>query len=189
MNQRRSVTALVLLPFLLALLTATAHGAAQVATEHATVTLLAERPRVAPGQTLWLGLHFELVPHWHVYWRNPGASGTAPVIRWTLPDGWDAGDIHWPVPKRIRVGPLTNYGYEDSVTFLVPVRVPESPLPAGPLTDRRGGRLAGMPCRVHPRNRALPSGDQSPRCRSESPKRRPIPPACSPRPGRNGPSR
>ena len=126
--------AVLLLTCLLALESGAAQGTAAVSTEHAMVTLLAERPQVAPGQTLWLGLHFELVPHWHVYWRNPGASGTAPVIRWTLPDGWDAGDIHWPVPKRIRLGPLTNYSYEDSVTFLVPVRVPESPLPAGPLT-------------------------------------------------------
>ena len=133
MNQRRSVTALVLLPFFLALLASTAHGAAQVATEHATVTLMSERPEVVPGQTAWLGLRFELIPQWHVYWRNPGASGSAPVIRWTLPAGWEAGDIHWPVPKRLRVGPLTNYGYEDTVTFLVPVQIPENPLPTGPL--------------------------------------------------------
>lgn len=133
MNQRRSVTVLILLPFLLALLAATAHASAQVTTEHATVTLVSERPEVNPGQTLWLGLHFELIPHWHVYWRNPGASGSAPVIRWTLPTGWAAGAIHWPVPKRIRVGPLTNYGYEDRVTFLVPVQLPETPLPTGPL--------------------------------------------------------
>jgi hypothetical protein len=50
------------------------------------------------------------------------ALGAAPVIRWTLPAGWAAGDLHWPVPQRIRVGPLTNYGYEDTVTLLVPVQ-------------------------------------------------------------------
>jgi len=128
------VKAVLLLAFLLALKAGAAEDTAAVATEHAKVTLLAEPAQAAPGQTLWLGLHFELIPHWHVYWRNPGASGTAPVIRWTLPDGWAAGDIRWPVPKRIRVGPLTNYGYEDNVTFLVPVQVPEGALPAGPLT-------------------------------------------------------
>ena len=122
------------LAWFLALAAPPAHGAATVSTAHATVTLLSEQPQATPGQTLWLGLRFELIPHWHVYWRNPGASGAAPVIRWTLPAGWTAGDLHWPVPQRIRVGPLTNYGYEEAVTLLAPVRVPEGPLPAGPLT-------------------------------------------------------
>ena len=120
-------TTRLLLSLLLALVmahaAAPAWGAAEVTTDHATVTLLAEAPP-APGGTLWLGLHFRLAAHWHVYWKNPGASGTAPVIRWDLPAGWQAGDIRWPVPQRIRVGPLTNYGYEDEVLFMVPVTVP-----------------------------------------------------------------
>lgn len=40
-----------------------AHGAATVITPRTTVTLLSESLTVAPGQTLWLGLHFELRPH------------------------------------------------------------------------------------------------------------------------------
>ena len=38
------------------------------------------------------------------------------------------------MPKRIRVGPLTNYGYEDSAILLVAVEVPPGPLPVGPQT-------------------------------------------------------
>ena len=133
MKNRLLQVVLLLLSCLSAPTWTLADGADRVTTEHATVTLMSERPRAAPGQTLWVGLHFELIPHWHVYWRNPGASGTAPELRWTLPAGWEAGEIHWPVPKRIRVGPLTNYGYADSVSFLVPVRVPDGPLAAGPL--------------------------------------------------------
>jgi len=134
MNMAPLLTTVLLLPWLLTQAWAEPPAAAVVSTEHATLTLVSEEPQAWPGQTLWLGLHFELIPHWHVYWRNPGASGAAPSIRWLLPDGWHAGDIRWPVPKRIRVGALTNYGYEDKVTFLVPVRVPEGPLPKGPLT-------------------------------------------------------
>ena len=119
--------------WLLASATLPVYGAATVSTPHATVTLLSEQPQVTPGQTLWLGLRFDLIPHWHVYWRNPGASGAAPVIRWTLPDGWIAGDIHWPVPKRIPAGPLTNYGYENTVILLVPVQIPAGSLPNNPL--------------------------------------------------------
>jgi len=109
------------------------HAAPSITTEHATVTLLSEQSGADSGGNLWVALHFELIPHWHVYWRNPGASGTAPVIRWILPEGWEAGQIRWPVPKRIRVGPLTNYGYEERVTFMVPLRAPEGPPPQGPL--------------------------------------------------------
>jgi len=134
MHKKLCLTALLLLFFFFAPVLTPAYGAAVVSTEHATVTLLSEQPQAAPGQTLWLGLRFELIPHWHVYWRNPGASGTAPVIRWTLPGGWTAGGIHWPVPKRIRFGPLTNYGYEDTATLLVPVQVPTGPLATGRLT-------------------------------------------------------
>jgi thiol:disulfide interchange protein DsbD len=105
-----------------------------VSTEHATVTLLSEQVEPVPGQTQWLALRFELIPHWHIYWRNPGASGSAPSIHWTLPEGWEIGEIHWPVPKRIRVGPLTNYGYEDNVMFLVPVVLPPGALQKGPQT-------------------------------------------------------
>lgn len=93
-------------------------------TEHVRLGLVPGSDAAVPGTTLWLGLRFDLIPHWHVYWRNPGDSGEAPRIHWQLPGGWRAGDIQWPTPKRIPVGPLVNYGYEDSVTLLVPVAVP-----------------------------------------------------------------
>lgn len=134
MRPKLLLTTFLLLALLFAPAWTPAYGAVAISTNHATVTLLSEQAQVTPGQTLWLGLRFELIPHWHVYWRNPGASGAAPTIDWNLPNGWQAGDIRWPTPKRIRVGPLTNYGYEDTVTFLIPVQIPTGPLPAGPLT-------------------------------------------------------
>jgi thiol:disulfide interchange protein/DsbC/DsbD-like thiol-disulfide interchange protein len=132
MKKRLFLNVVLLLSCCFAPGTLLAKGTAVVSTEHATVTLLSEQVKPVPDQTLWLALRFELIPHWHIYWRNPGASGSAPVIRWTLPAGWEAGAVQWPVPKRIRVGPLTNYGYEDSVILLVPVEVPPGPLQAGP---------------------------------------------------------
>ena len=130
MTRWRFPGAVILLSCLFAPGVLLAKGTAVVATEHATVTLLSEQPLITAGQTLWLGLRFQLIPHWHIYWRNPGASGTAPVIRWTLPAGWEPGEPHWPVPGRIRVGPLINYGYENDVILLVPVKVTGKALPA-----------------------------------------------------------
>lgn len=128
MKKWHLLKAALLLGFILAPPASLAFESAVVSTEHVTVTLVSEQSNIEPGQTFWIGLHFELIPHWHIYWRNPGASGSAPVIRWTLPEGWEVGEVHWPVPKRIRVGPLSNYGYEDGVVLLVPVQVPPSPL-------------------------------------------------------------
>ena len=134
MKKSAFLKAVLLLTCLFAPGTLLANGTAVVSTEHATVTLLSEQVKAAPDQPLWLALRFELIPHWHIYWRNPGASGSAPVIRWTLPEGWEIGEVHWPVPKRIQVGPLTNYGYEENVTLLVPVELPPDALRTGPQT-------------------------------------------------------
>lgn len=101
----------------------TCWGSDSLRTPHVELHLEADG-HAAPGDVVWAGLRFELAPHWHVYWRNPGDSGEPPRARWQLPDGWQAGAIHWPVPQRIPVGPLVNYGYEHRVTLLVPLSVP-----------------------------------------------------------------
>jgi thiol:disulfide interchange protein DsbD len=80
-----------------------------------------------------MGLRFELIPHWHIYWRNPVDSSEAPRIDRQLPGGWEAGDIHWPTPQRIPVGPLVNFGYADSVTLLVPIAVPPEQMAGVPV--------------------------------------------------------
>jgi thiol:disulfide interchange protein DsbD len=120
-----------------------AHAGDTVRTPHAEVRLLSETPAAVPGGTLWLGIRFDLAPHWHVYWRNPGDSGEPPRADWQLPPGWQAGEIQWPVPERIPVGPLVNYGYEDSVLLLVPVEVGRDA--SG--TARIGADLSWLVCR------------------------------------------
>src|SRR6185503_19125861 len=62
---------------------------------------------------------------WHVYWRNPGDSGEAPRIVWRLPPEFHAGDIAWPAPTRIPVGPLANYGYDGEVLLATTLAVPK----------------------------------------------------------------
>ena len=57
---------------------------------------------------------------WHVYWRNPGDSGLATALNWTLPPGVTAGELQWPYPHRSQLGDIVNYGY-DKVRFPVPL--------------------------------------------------------------------
>ena len=70
---------------------------------------------------VWSGIYFELEPGWHVYWINPGDSGEPPSVKWTLPAGITAEQMLFPIPKRLPLGPLMDYGYEGKVAF--PIRL------------------------------------------------------------------
>jgi DsbC/DsbD-like thiol-disulfide interchange protein len=93
--------------------------------QHAIVTLVAEKSAAVPGQVLVLGVRFEIDPKWHIYWVNPGDSGGPPTVEWKLPAGFQADAFEWPVPQRIDIGGgLVNYGYEADVLLPVTMRVP-----------------------------------------------------------------
>ncbi|HEY4265150.1 MAG TPA: protein-disulfide reductase DsbD domain-containing protein, partial [Micropepsaceae bacterium] len=64
-------------------------------------SLVAERAGVAPGGTVTLIVHETIRKGWHTYWRNPGDAGFPTTAKWQLPEGWKAGDIQWPYPKRL----------------------------------------------------------------------------------------
>ncbi len=64
-----------------------------------------------------VGLYFKLEPGWHIYWKNPGDAGEPPHIQWTLPKGITVGPMQFPAPKRLPLGPLMDFGYEDEVLF------------------------------------------------------------------------
>jgi thiol:disulfide interchange protein DsbD len=101
-------------------------AAPSVRTKHVTATVLSSQRSVAQGQSFHVGLFFKIIPHWHVYWKNPGDSGEAPHFEWAFPEGTKSGEILWPSPSRIPFGPLANYGYEDEILFPVSVTVPEN---------------------------------------------------------------
>jgi thiol:disulfide interchange protein/DsbC/DsbD-like thiol-disulfide interchange protein len=97
---------------------------AVVSTERVRAELLAHAPQgVEPGKRVWVGLQLKHQPHWHTYWKNPGDSGLPTQLAWTLPAGVTAGEIDWPVPKKIPIGNLANYGYEDTVLLPVPLTI------------------------------------------------------------------
>jgi len=95
-----------------------------VTTDQVRAELLAHAPDgVAPGKTVWVALQITHQPQWHTYWKNSGDSGLPTQLQWTLPEGVTAGEIHWPVPQKIRIGNLANYGYEGTVLLPVPLTI------------------------------------------------------------------
>jgi len=98
---------------------------ARVENEHTDVALFVESASAAPGEPVWVGLRFRPSPGWHTYWKNYGDSGKPPGFEWDLPSGWRASEPLYPIPERIRVGPLMNYGYKDSQTLLIKLTPPE----------------------------------------------------------------
>ena len=129
--------------FLLTLLVATLPAKAQipvlgdggpgpVKAQHLTAEMVTAAGTIAPGGTLQTGLSISLEKHWHVYWLNAGDSGDPPKITWTLPAGITAGPMQFPIPSRLPLGPLMDFGYEDQVTFPVLIIADKSVKP-GPI--------------------------------------------------------
>jgi thiol:disulfide interchange protein DsbD len=124
MRSSRLLAAACLALSLLPALAANRGDAAVVTTERVRAELLAHAPEgMEPGKPLWVGLQIAHQPEWHTYWKNPGDSGLPTQLTWTLPAGIEAGEIAWPVPRKIPVGTLANYGYEGSILLPVPLTV------------------------------------------------------------------
>jgi thiol:disulfide interchange protein DsbD len=103
-----------------------------VTTPQVRAEILAHAPQGVPvglpeaeaqKQPVWVGLQLTHKPEWHTYWKNAGDSGLPTTLEWTLPPGVIAGDIAWPLPKKIPIGNLANYGYEGTVLLPVPLTI------------------------------------------------------------------
>jgi thiol:disulfide interchange protein len=86
--------------------------------------LLGEPASIAPGEPFTVGIKLSMKEHWHTYWRNPGDSGEPTQVTWKLPRGFVAGDLEWPAPSLIRVGPVASFGYEGDAILLARIAPP-----------------------------------------------------------------
>lgn len=86
---------------------------------HARVSLLAHE---TPAGRLTLGVRFQMDDGWHIYWRNPGGSGSPPQFSWTLAPTLEVGGVEWPLPSRIVTDGVVSYGYERDVLLPFPAK-------------------------------------------------------------------
>jgi thiol:disulfide interchange protein DsbD len=119
---------ITLIPALAAVLSAGGAIDAQPAkATHARPRLVAETTTLVPGTIAWLGFAFDIDEHWHIYWDGKGDTGQPVKATFTLPPGFEAGEIVWPAPKRFVVADFVlDYIYEHKVLLLVPLKIPSN---------------------------------------------------------------
>src|SRR5579875_2395380 len=91
--------------------------------QHLRLTLLVPPAQIYPGQAFTAGLDFQMDPGWHIYWINAGDSGEPPNVKWMLPGSVKAGELQYPPPQRLPLGPLMDFGYENEVVLPVTIHV------------------------------------------------------------------
>ncbi|HEY5009347.1 MAG TPA: protein-disulfide reductase DsbD domain-containing protein, partial [Caulobacteraceae bacterium] len=124
-----SIGARVLAALCLALAAPVLARAAPVRAGHLTAEIVADHAAIAPGATIHVALRQQIDAGWHTYWRNPGDSGQATTLDWTLPAGWKTGEIVWPAPQQLKIGPLMDYGYTGAVLLPVTLTAPKDAKP------------------------------------------------------------
>jgi DsbC/DsbD-like thiol-disulfide interchange protein len=136
-DSRRNFSAAftLLLAFVLCGARAEASG---VPIPHGTIEIVAQNESIQPGRDFNLALYFQLEKGWHIYWANPGDSGEPPRVEWKMPKGITAEEIEWPTPHRLGSSTIVDYGYEDAVTLIVPMRTETN------LAARQSAQIVGQ---------------------------------------------
>jgi thiol:disulfide interchange protein DsbD len=89
--------------------------------------LLSSTDAVVPDKPFDVGVHLTMAPGWHTYWQYGGDAGMPTQVTWSLPEGFRADAIRWPVPERkVEPGDIWTYGYRDDVLLLVRITPPST---------------------------------------------------------------
>jgi thiol:disulfide interchange protein DsbD len=90
-----------------------------------TARLVSDVTAVSAGRPFLAAVDIRMAEGWHTYWENGGDAGLPTTVEWTLPDGFTAGPILWPVPHRYEeAGNLVTFGYADRVLLLTEITPP-----------------------------------------------------------------
>ena len=111
----------------------------------ATAEVVAEVLEIAPGEPFRVALKITHAPHWHTYYVNPGQVGFPPSIEWELPEGFEAGDLQFPVPTVGTFSGAPFYGYEGETWFLQTITAPATLKPGETVT--LSGDVSWLACK------------------------------------------
>jgi DsbC/DsbD-like thiol-disulfide interchange protein len=116
-------------------------ASSSVDADHVQVQLIVLPQGLNRGEAANAGLYFKIEPGWHIYWKNTGDAGLQPHVQWTLPQGITVGTLQFPAPKRLPLGPLMDFGYEDEVLFPLKLSVTETVKPGPAVLHASGNWL------------------------------------------------
>ena len=92
---------------------------------HTQVSLIADVQSIQPGVPFTVGVLMKMDEGWHTYWKNGGEAGLPTEVVWSLPKGFVAGEIQWPLPHKYNEsGDVLTYGYETENMLLVHITPP-----------------------------------------------------------------
>ncbi len=116
----RSNTVLAVLWLCALLPAAGARGASSdwARTDVSQVRLVSAASAAGAGESVRLGLQFQLDPGWKIYWRSPGDSGSPPRPDFDASENVAAVEVAWPAPQRFReLADLETAGYVDETVL------------------------------------------------------------------------
>ena len=126
---------------------------AQSGGNSSVASLISEEKVIAPGKPFTVALKLDHPQDWHSYYQNSGGVELPPAIKWTLPEGFTAGPIQWPVPE-VKDGFFgKSFVYTGSPVFLVDITAPTSLATGGSRHPHRRCHLADLRGKLHQRNR------------------------------------
>lgn len=104
---------------------AAAFAQADTDTPDVRVDIITESLQTKPGDTLLVGVHFQIEEFWHIYWKTPGDSGFATTVKWTVPRGVTVSELRWPEPHIFNEeGDIRTAGYKDETVLLAALTLP-----------------------------------------------------------------
>jgi thiol:disulfide interchange protein DsbD len=90
-----------------------------------TARLVPEVTTFAAGEDFSVAIALKHPVGWHSYYLNAGGPEMPLTLKWTLPDGFVAGEIQWPTPK-VKAGYFgKSFIYEGEPVFVVDLTAPK----------------------------------------------------------------
>lgn len=91
-----------------------------------SMSVAASVEQIAPGRSFDVICTLDVPTGWHIYWKDPGASGAATEITMHTPPGFVIGSTRFPRPKRLPESSGAINALEGRVHFAIRVGPPAS---------------------------------------------------------------
>jgi DsbC/DsbD-like thiol-disulfide interchange protein len=100
--------------------------ASYVSEGRASVEVRSDVGWIGPGQTCNIIVAISPEADWHIYWKNPGASGAPTEFDVSAPVGFKVGEPVFPRPSIIQTIDGPTYGYKELAAIFIPVTAPQN---------------------------------------------------------------